>query len=263
MINQPLKTWAFTDNTGLHHVHFDGENLQKKLQGVEHSINISLRKMLTYEEVFTNYKTDTAILKYLASSDKFDHSQFNQKDEKHWRFWRYIYLFKIPNLTLKANSKNTSEESFLEISNEGVRVSRFNIKKEKEYLQDLRLDNLFFYGPKMISLSLEDRVLLRQSILDALNPDAKFSLSDAFTLWDYSKIPYKKWEFLDPNSPAGRTVEIRPSGYVIVEDWINPRDGIYTEYSFEEIWAKKPYFISQYDQEINEWIALHFEKAMI
>lgn len=271
MEKQPIKTWSYIDTDHkLAQISFDGEDLINQRYYLTTPQVCSPRKMLSLEGCLTDYKTDCAVLKYLVNSYKYDPIQFNEKDEKHWRFWRYLYLSKLPTLTLLATPKYSLHEPFLELSTEGLRGGAFkrtfgkeNEVPKKVYDQNYRLDYLFFHGPKLPSLLLEDRKLLRQSILDALNPDAGFTLKDAFPLFDYSKIEYKKWEFLATNSSAGESIELSPKGYFTIARWDNPRDGGEMDYSIEEIWTKRPHFVGEYNKEANEWIGKTLENALI
>lgn len=192
----------------------------------------------------TNYIIETFMMKYLVENHPFDHNSFNEKEARNWRFWKYLDLSKIPKLTILP-TPIYNHQTIFELSSEGARggyIDSYNPGNKHKFNNDYRLDNLFFDGPALYSMLLEDRKKLRQAIFNALDPAAGFSLKDAFPLFDYTKISTQKWEYTNENNISGEFVVLHSDRFEI-GGWDNPRDAGSSNYSIENIWAKRPNFV--------------------
>lgn len=197
------------------------------------------QEFLCYPYCLTNHFKENTIAKYLINNHAFDLSKMSEKENKHWRFWKYLDLSKLPNLIFHPTPKYNFQ-TFLEISSEGLRTGYYKFvsqenPQEKFYNENKRLDTLFFHGPTIPGLLLEDRKRIREIFIEALGNESGFSLKDAFPLFDYSKIPTEKWEYSNDGGFSGECLELYPDR-VYFGGWSNPRDGGGSDSSIEEVW---------------------------
>lgn len=264
MKQTPIQTWEYKEyNNRLAVIEYCGDVLNLyPSQGKTFARSCPTKAALTQYSPLTDYKTETLLLKYLVDNHLFDHHSFTEKEARNWRFWKYLDLSKIPTITCHSTEKY-NYQSILELSSEGLRGGFFNEKKnEIEFNTPLRFDNLFFEGPRLFGLLLEDRKTLRQAILDALNPIAGFTLKDTFPLFDYNKIEYQRWEFSHSNMISGEFAVMNPTHFEI-GGWDNPRDGGSGRYSIENIWAKRPDFVDKRFSGANDFIEKALSNAII
>ena len=78
---------------------------------------------------------------------------------------------------------------------------------------------------------------IRQLLLNALAPDSGFTLADSFPLFDYSKIPFRRYDHNEDNKNNSGTYWILKSSHITVGRWSRQgKDGGANEYSIENAW---------------------------
>jgi hypothetical protein len=240
MKEQALKTWETKGPYSTTKIEYYEDRVIRN--SYNNPIEYSLPQTFTLPSVLSDKSSvDTEILQYIAEDYSRENEEIlTEKEQRHFRFWKHLNLAELREMTCKAVTKY-GFAPFLDLSKNGVYSGYF---KDKNIIrmQEYRLDNLFFYGPKLAAITLEDRKSIQQVFLDALGTDSGFSIKDAFELFDYNKIEEQKWKhWHNPNSRSGsgEFVELYPDRFTI-GGWSNPRDGGAQDFSIEEIWYKKP-----------------------
>lgn len=244
-MEKPIKTWEYLDYAKTpSRLEYHADKLLRFDNALykNNPKSYSIKEFLSYPYCLTNHSKESTILKYLVKNHTFNHSQFNEKDDKHWRFWKYLDLSKLPTLTCFPSPKYNFQ-TLIELSPEGLREGYFKFistenPKEKIFNNNRRFDNFFFDGPQIAGLLLEDRIKMRQAIFDALDPAAGLSLKDAFPLFDYNKIPIDKWEHSSDGGLSGEYLELS-SDHITSGGWSNVRDGGSSDVSLEEFWTRR------------------------
>jgi len=237
-MSAPIKTWEYagsTDRTDKVE-YYDGYLLKYFGFETPRSSEVSINKILDYYGCLTNSMVEPKIISDLIQLAAFDTTKFTETEEKHWRFWKYLDNNKLTELYCETIS-SIQHKTFLELSSGHLKNGFYNLSTPK-YSNNYRLDNLFFYGPKLVGMQLEDRRKIRQIIYNAIAPKAGFSLEDAFPLFDYSKIETMRWEKASPNHFSGDYVELHPNRLTI-GGWSNPRDGGAYDTSIERVWSER------------------------
>lgn len=234
-MSTPIKTWEYpstptqTDKVD----YFEGYLLKTFGFKTPRSNEISINRMLNYHHCLTNSILEPQIIADLIRLNAFKTAKFTEEEEKHWRFWKCLDSSQLTALYCEAISPSKSK-TFLELSPAHLKNGFCNASR-KQYSNNNRLDNLFFYGPKLVGMQLEDRQKIRQIVCNALPTEAKFSLKDAFPLFDYSKIEPMRWEKTAPDKSSGEYLELH-ADRLTIGGWSGPRDGGSYDVSLERIW---------------------------
>ena len=121
---QPIKTWKFTDYTGkTSKIEYYGDtvsfhwsySLDKK------AIIYTPKALLLAPYCLGNHWVFTEMMQFIVNHHDFDKSSFTEKEERHWRFWKYLDCSKLPHLTCRAVPTKYGLDTFLELTPEGVR----------------------------------------------------------------------------------------------------------------------------------------------
>lgn len=237
----PIQIWEFRDYANRPaRIEYCGEVLNVHYDFG--AIPYPTSAILVQSYPLTDYITECLVLKYLVENHLFEQDKLHEKAARNWRFWKYLDLSKLPSFRYFPNP-NYNHRTVLELSPLGIRGGYYKYNSEEiVFNNNYRLDNVFFDGPALNSMFLEDRKKLRQAIFDALDPTAGFSLKDAFPLFDYTKIATQEWKYTNENGFSGEFVVLHPDRFEI-GGWDNPRDAGSSNYSIENIWAKRPNFV--------------------
>ena len=100
------------------------------------------------------------------------------------------------------------------------------------------LDSIFFYGPEIPSVSIEDRVELQKIILNAIHDKAELSEKDAFPLFDFNKLTAFHKEFSSEEERSGESIQLSTRGCIILTSW-DRWDGGSSPISLEKAWRDK------------------------
>ncbi len=149
--------------------------------------------------------------------------------DKKWKFWLYLN-----DEVLDDEKIFVDESNFLFKTKYGFATGYYDYKKNENLHSWQLLDNFFFFGPKLHSLPLDDRIRLRNEILDRLDrKEIDYFMQQAFLIFDYDKIPPIEYEFTE--GIRGVYFKII-DGKVTVGGWDNPRDGGENYNSVEYLW---------------------------
>jgi hypothetical protein len=258
----PIKTWEYP---GSHNrtdkiEYYDGYLLKTFGFETPRSNEISINKVLDHYTCISNSILEPQIIANLIQLEAFNPAKFTEKEEKHWRFWNYLEASSLTELHCEATSPS-KEQTFLELSPVHLKDG-FYRSSGKIYRNTSRLDNLFFYGPKLVGMSLEDRQQVRQTIYNALPPKAAFSQQDMFPLFDYSKIESMRWEKAAKDHSSGDYIELH-SNCLTIGGWSSPRDGGASDTSLERIWSQRFTASPSKFKEAYQIIYTMLEKAII
>lgn len=193
-----------------------------------------------------------SVIKHFKSID-----QLNEKEKKFWRFWKHLDYSKIPLTKFFTQTKVRYNPYFLELSPLSVKEGYY-IGEKTYYHPPKRISQLFFFGPTLPTISLSDRKSLQNIFLNALAKEAEFTINDAFLLFDYNKIPHKKWERYDSHYDYD-FIEMKGDRFFI--GGRDGREGGMDECSIEHVWynpSPKSFFT-----EANKEIRSILEQAII
>jgi hypothetical protein len=212
-------------------------------EGVEHYYEIFPGRkeeyLASFQDSLNRYypigyttEIDTEVMCLLAQRIT-NAEKLNEKEKKFYSFWKYIDCSKIPTKTFKSSY----DKSIIKISPEGVKVQFQPNNRDPVYGDDC-LDSLFFYGPEIPAVSLEDRVQLQKIILNAIHDKAELSEKDAFPLFDFSKLISFHKEFSSVEDRSGESIQLSQRGLILLSSW-DRWDGGSTALSLEKAWRDK------------------------
>jgi hypothetical protein len=237
-MSSAIKTWEYVDSSDRTDKveYYDGYLVKTFGFETPRSNKITVNRMLDHYSCLTNSIVEPLIIKDLINLGAFNPAKFTEKEAKHWQFWKYLEASLLKEFSCEAISPIKSK-TFLELSPAHLKNCYSNSFK-KQYSNSNRLDNLFFYGPELVGMQLEDRKQIRQIVYKALSPEANFSLEDTFPLFDYSKIESMRWEKTSPDKFSGDYIELH-SDRLTIGGWSNPRDGGAYDASIERVWSER------------------------
>jgi hypothetical protein len=109
-----------------------------------------------------------------------------------------------------------------------------------------RFSDFFYHGPKKPNIELNIRQAWRTIVWKAIAKNSEVKLSQAFVLFDYSKIKVLAYEYSNPEKNEGSNLNIN-QGNVSIGGW-SGRDGGGQVYSIEELWYSDSFIYSEFVQ---------------
>ena len=236
MEKRVIKTWEYKFNGYARRVRLleDGvEHYYEIFPGRKEEYLASFQDSLNrYYPIGYTTEIDTEVMCLVAQRIT-NAEKLNEKEKKFYSFWKYIDCSKIPTKTFKSSY----DKSIIKISPEGVKV-QFQPNNSDPVYGDDCLDSLFFYGPEIPAVSLEDRVELQKIFLNAIHDKAELSEKDAFPLFDFSKIISFHKEFSSEEERSGESIQLSQRGLILLSSW-DRWDGGSTAISLEKAWRDK------------------------
>lgn len=179
---------------------------------------------------------------------------WDELDKKRWAFWQALDEQKIRLEQLPSGKQGKY-----------LVYNQYEVGSEQSDCQSL--ENFFFFGPRQANLPLATRKRMQKIILEALDASKhSLSLRDAFVLFDYDKIPGRKWKDSSDTTDMGYSeafAELKGGSFTITR-FHNPYDGSSSDYySIEKIWANRPDFVSDDFIGANDFIEKALSNAII
>ena len=236
MEKRVIKTWEYK---------FNGYTRRVRLleEGVEHYYEIVPGRKEEYLASFRDSLNRYYPIGYMTEIDTEamclvakiipNTEELNEYEKKFYSFWKYINCSKIPTKTFKSSY----DKSIIKISSEGVKV-QFQPNNSDPVYGDDCLDSLFFFGPEIPAVSLEDRIEIQKIILNAIDDRALLSDKDAFPLFDFNKLTYFQKEFTSSEERSGESIQLSPRGVILLSSW-DRWDGGSSAISLEKAWRDR------------------------
>ncbi|MCP4439868.1 MAG: hypothetical protein GY810_13065 [Aureispira sp.] len=249
-----MKTsWQYSKHQTNYKVEFDLELKSIRYSYVYQSTNQKYQSTYSIEDFLTGIssniplKIETKLMALVLQH--IEEERLNENQMHHYRFWKYLDRTKLPQAirfkTIKIHEH--WPDHFLELTPFGI--CHIHTKYDGTELSQnaQRLDHLFFQGPKE-PLDLEHRLKIKELLLAALAPKAAFSTKDLFPLFDYTKIPIKRYEYSKDGGHSGHWWSLE-SNHVSIGGWgRGGRDGGGHHTSIEAAWPKLNGLSGEFDK---------------
>lgn len=236
MEKRAIKTWEYKHNGYKRRVRLykDGVELYYQIY-----VGKTEQNLLSFQDCLNRYypigyrtDIDTEVMNIVAER-MMNLEVLNEQEMKFYQFWKHIDCSKIPTQIFKSSY----EKSHIKISPTGVHVKIHRNNYDPSYGED-SLDSIFFYGPEIPIMSLEDRIKLRQTLFDAIDDKADLAVTDGFPLFDFSKLPSEQKEYIIGDRYEGESITLSPRGCLFKSDWSRWEGGSHAV-GLEEVWRHR------------------------
>ena len=255
------KEWTFERFDQEHVCHLDKEAGTIQIQEPQYTHTLAMTDWLTTIIYRLPLEIEMEVTKSVVEC--LEPSILSEQQQRHYLFWRHLEDTKLltssNHLTIKPHSH--WNDVYFELTPLGARFVEATHKGEKYIMDERRLDHLFFQGPSK-ALSFSSRVEIRNLLMAALSPEAGFTLSDSFPLFDYTKIPFRRYDHSEDNNYSG-TYWILEGSHITIGSWSRQgKDGGANQRSIENAWPELKGLSGPFEQHREEIYTL-LESAII
>ena len=254
------KMWKYTQANQEYVCQLDFLNRLICMQTPFNNYNIMMVDWLTTTHHRMPLEIETEVTRLIL--DCIDPLELSEDEERHYRFWSHLDYRTLPvqqkYLCLKPYPD--WNDVYMELTPSGVRYVEMKHQDTQIVNSTQRLDHLFFQGPEQ-PLALEARRDVKRILIEALQADANLTLADGFPLFDYSKIPVRRYEYSDDGN-TGLLWNLE-GNHIFIGGWSRQgRDGGGHRITIEKSWPKLYELPGRFEQHKSEIISI-LENAII